>query len=304
MMKVNERAWEETMKDLRKQAGRPLYQIAVPTDFSTASTSAMKFAQNLARVPRTRITAVHAIDSLEYSFGPQDLRELKKQQVWALAREGMARWLQEGGLSSCATRMIEGEAGPAIAQFIAAGSIDLIVLSTSARLRAARIAFGSVAEEIFRKAACPVLVLGPKVRARNRPLMRLVFATDLEPHSLAALPHLSTFARKFNCSVTVIRAVSPDIQSSPERSRIRKETEEKIKAAADPNLRRRIGKIHVEFAHPANAIPSFANRLKASALVMGVRGGGDWERATTHIPWALAHRIIAQAKLPVLTIRG
>ncbi len=292
------------MKDARQRAGRPLYQIAVPTDFLPASTFAMKFAQNLARVPRTRVTAVHAIDSLEYSFGPQDLRELKQQQMWARAQEAMARWLQEGGFSSCATRMIEGEAAPAIAQFIAAGSIDLIVLSTSARLRAARIAFGSVAEEIFRKAACPVFVLGPKVRARNRPLTRLVFATDLEPHSLAALPHLSTFARKFDCSVSVIRAADPDIQSRPERSRIRKETEEKIKAAADPYLRRRIGKIQVEFAHPANAIPSFANRLRASAMVMGVRSGGDWDRATTHIPWALAHRVIAKSNLPVLTIRG
>ena len=134
----------------------------------------------------------------------------------------MARWLQEGGFSNCGKSMIEGEAAPAIAQFIAAGSIDLIVLSTSARLRASRIAFGSVAEEIFRKATCPVFVLGPKVRASKRPLTRLVFATDLEPHSLAALPHLSGFARKFNCSVSVIRAADPDIQSHLERSRHQK----------------------------------------------------------------------------------
>jgi nucleotide-binding universal stress UspA family protein len=123
----------------------------------------MKFAQNLARVSGTRVTAVHTVDSLEYSFGPKDLRELKKQQVWALAQESMARWLEEGGFSNCANSMMEGEAAPAIAQFIAAHGVDLIVVSTSARLRAARIAFGSVAEEIFRKSACPVFVLGPKV---------------------------------------------------------------------------------------------------------------------------------------------
>jgi nucleotide-binding universal stress UspA family protein len=292
------------MKINSKRAGRLHYQIAVPTDFSPPSTSAMKFAQNLARVSGTRVTAVHTVDSLEYSFGPKDLRELKKQQVWALAQESMARWLEEGGFSNCANSMMEGEAAPAIAQFIAAHGVDLIVVSTSARLRAARIAFGSVAEEIFRKSACPVFVLGPKARSSTRPLTRLVFATDLEPHSLAALPHLSTFARKFDCSVSVIRAVHPDIQSPPERNRIRKQTEEKIKSAADPNLRKRIGKIQVEFAHPAKAITSFANRLKASAIVLGVRGGGEWDRATTHIPWALAHRIIAQSKLPVLTIRG
>jgi nucleotide-binding universal stress UspA family protein len=135
-------------------------------------------------------------------------------------------------------------------------------------------------------------------------LKRLVFATDLEPHSLAAIPALSKFARKFDCTVSVIRAVHPDIQSRTERSRIRKATTEKIEAAADSDLRKRISKVQVEFAHPIEAITSFANRLKASAIVMGVRGGGEWDRATTHIPWALAHRIIAKVRYPVLTIRG
>lgn len=291
------------MEKSRKRAGRPLYQIAVPIDFYPASTSAMKFAESLAKVPGTRVTAVHAIDSLEYSFGRKDLRELKKQQVWALAQESMARWLQEGGFSSRGT-LTEGEAAPAIAQFIAANGTDLIVLSTSARLRAARLALGSVAEEIFRKSACPVFVLGPKVRASKRPLTRLVFATDLEPHSLGSLPRLSTFAKKFNCTVSVIRAVDPGIRSRTERIRIRKETQEKIEAAADADLRKRIIQVHVEFGHPLKAIPGFASRVKASAIVMGVRGGGDWDRATTHIPWALAHRIIARAKYPILTIRG
>jgi nucleotide-binding universal stress UspA family protein len=292
------------MEITQKPIGRPYYQIAVPTDFSLSSTSAMKFALNLARVPGTRVTAVHAIDSLEYSFGPKDFRELKEGQVWTLAQESMARWMQEGGFLNCRNSIIEGEAAPAIAQFIAAKAIDLVVVSTSARLRAARMAFGSVAEEIFRKSASPVFVLGPNVRSARRPLTHLVFATDLEPHSLAALPQLSVFARKFDCAVSVIRAVHPDIQSRSERARIRMQTEEKIKSAADPALRRRIGKIHVEFAHPEQTVTRFAGRLKASAIVMGIRGGGDWSRATTHIPWALAHRIIAQAKIPVLTIRG
>jgi hypothetical protein len=59
----------------------------------------------------------------------------------------------------------------------------------------------------------------------------------------------------------------------------------------------------MQFAERLAKIPR-TNRVRASAIVMGVRGGGDWERATTHIPWALAHRIIAGTKYPVLTIRG
>jgi nucleotide-binding universal stress UspA family protein len=77
-----------------------------------------------------------------------------------------------------------------------------------------------------------------------------------------------------------------------------------IESAADPELLDRIETIHVEFGHPVKIITGFARRSNADAIVMGIRGGGEWDRATTHIPWALAHRVIAHATCPVLTIRG
>lgn len=142
------------------------------------------------------------------------------------------------------------------------------------------------------------------MRTRHRPrLKRLIFATALEPHSLAVLSRLSKLARKFDSTIFVIRAVHPDIRSGTERSRIRKETKLKIEGAADSDLRTRT-KIEVEFGHPVRVITGFASANKADAIVMGIRGGGEWDRATTHIPWALAHRVIADAKCPVLTIRG
>lgn len=203
------------------------------------------------------------------------------------------------------TSIIEGEAGPAIAQFINQKGMVFTVLGTSARRRAARLLLGSVAEEIFRKASCNVLVIGPRMRSRHwRPLRRLVFATALEPHSLAVLSRLSKLARKFDSTISVIRAVHPDLTSRTERSRIRKETNLKFEAAADSVLRKRINKIRVKFGHPVKVITGFANASRADAIVMGVRSGGDWDRATTHVPWALAHRVIANAKCPVLTMRG
>ena len=74
----------------------------------------------------------------------------------------MSRWLKANKFSGCASRVIEGEAGPAVARFLDQQRIDLTVLGTSARSHAARLLLGSVAEEIFRKANCLVLVLGPK----------------------------------------------------------------------------------------------------------------------------------------------
>jgi len=295
----------EAVMTIAAKAQRELpRKIIVPTDFSPGSTSAMACALALAGTDKKKVTAVHAVDPFEYNFGPRDLRYLKKKEVWARAQEAMSDWLKANKFTGCAVSVIEGEAGPAIARFIDQKNIDLTVLGTSARRHAARLLLGSVAEEIFRKADCLVLVLGPKMRARRRQqLERLAFATALEPHSLAALPRLSQLARKFDAKISVVRAV-PDIRSRTERIRIAGETRLKIEAAVDPDLRKRIRNIHVEFGHPLKIITGFAKRSRADAIVMGIRSGGEWDRATTHIPWAFAHRVIANARCPVLTIRG
>ena len=288
---------------LRKQVRPPFYEIVVPTDCSSGSARALEFALALAG-HGSRVTAVHAVDSLPYRFGPRESSKVRKRQVWDLAQASVSRWLRECKLSGCDTTVVEGEAAPAITAFAAAKGADLVVLATSTRGPAARLLLGSVAEEVFRTVNSPVFVLGAKAAAaKKRKPSRLVFATDLEPHSLAALSQLSGISDRLGASVSVIRAVHPDITSRRERNRIRNETKQKVDAAADSALRKRIRKIHVEFAHPVKAIVGFANRLKADAVVMGIRSGGELTRASTHIPWALAHRVIAQAPCPVLTIR-
>ena len=289
---------------VKKQVRGPFCKIVVPTDCSSASAGALEFALALAG-RGSRVTAVHAVDSLQYRFGPRESSKVRKQQVWGVALESVSRWLHESKLSGCNTIVIEGEAAPVIAAFAAAKGADLVVLATSARRPVARLMLGSVAEEVFRMVNCPVFVLGAKAAAaKKRKPSRLVFATDLEPHSLAALSQLSGISDRLGASVSVIRAVHPDITSRTERNRIRKETKQKVEAAADSVLRKRIGKIHVEFAHPVKAIVGFAHRLKADAIVLGIRSGGELTRASTHIPWALAHRVITEAPCPVLTIRS
>jgi nucleotide-binding universal stress UspA family protein len=289
---------------VKKQIRGPFHEIVVPTDCSSASAGALEFALALAG-RGSRVTAVHVVDSLQYKFGPRETSKVRKQQVWAAAQESVFRWLRENELSGCDTIVIEGEPAPAITAFAAAKGADLVVLATSERHSTARLLLGSVAEEVFRMVNCPVFVLGTKAAAaKKRKPSRLVFATDLEPHSLAALSQLSDIGDRLGAEISVIRAVHPDITSRTERNIIKQETVRKFEAAADSALRRRIEKVHVAFAHPVKAIVGFANRLKADAIVMGIRSGGELTRASTHIPWALAHRVITEAPCPVLTIRS
>lgn len=289
---------------IRKKVGGPAYQVVVPTDFSSGSARAMKYALALPG-PGIGVTAVHAIDPFQYKFGPRESSNSRKRQAWASAQQSMAHWMQEGSFRGAEMAVIEGEPAPAVAGFASAKQTDLVVLATSARLRAERVLFGSVAEEIFRELKCPVAVLGPKARLdKVRAVPRFVFATDLEPHSLAALPQLSKLCARFRCDVAVIRAIPFLAESPAERQRKRKETRETFEAASDQNLRRNTKTITVVFAPPAEAIPNFANRLDADAIIMGIRTGGELSRAATHIPWTLAHRVMAKARCPVITIRG
>jgi nucleotide-binding universal stress UspA family protein len=281
-----------------------LYNVVVPTDFSSGSTRAMAFALALAGRAR-RVTAVHALDPLPCRFGTQESSNLKRQQAWAMAQKSMARWLQECKFCDCDSTVIEGDPALAIVKFAAAKGADFIVLATSARRHAARFLLGSVAEEIFRDAKCPVVVLGPRARLlKKRKVARLVFATDLEPHSLAALAQLSKITNGLKSKVWVVRAVPRAMEFPGERNRARKDTQETFEPAADRNLRKHTTKLSIVFGSPVKVVTSFASRIGADVIVMGVRGGGELSRAATHIPWALAHRVIAEAKCPVMTIQG
>ena len=282
---------------------RSCHKFIVPTDFSAGSTHAMKLAIDLAG-QGSRVIAVHAIDPFPYQFGPEESSNLKREQTWTAAQQSMTNWLRDGRFSDCDGIVVEGEAAPAIARFTAAQSADFVVLATSARRHAPRLLLGSVAEEIFREIKCPVFVLGPKSRPpQNQKLSRIVFATDLEPHSLAALFALSTIGNMFDSQVSVIRAVTA-VYSPKDQNRIETETRQRFELAADRTLTQRLKKIHIEFAQPVKAITDFAKVQKADAIAMGIRSGGAMSRAATHIPWTIAHRVIAEAKCPVMVIRG
>ena len=108
---------------VKKQTHGPFYEIVVPTDCSSASAGAMEFALALAG-RGSRVTAVHAVDSLQYGFEPRESSNVRKQQVRALAQEMVSRWLQESKLSGCDTIVVEGEAAYAITAFAAAKGAD------------------------------------------------------------------------------------------------------------------------------------------------------------------------------------
>ena len=59
----------------------------------------------------------------------------------------------------------------------------------------------------------------------------------------------------------------------------------------------------IEQGDPAEKILEVAERSKADLIVLGVRHSAGVPGAATQLPIATAHKIVAHAKCPVLTVR-
>ncbi len=74
--------------------------------------------------------------------------------------------IQAGALTGIQHKFIvrQGELWPELQEIIRQESADLLVVGTHGRHGIAKLFFGSIAEQIFRQAYCPVLTFGPYCR--------------------------------------------------------------------------------------------------------------------------------------------
>jgi nucleotide-binding universal stress UspA family protein len=86
----------------------------------------------------------------------------------------------------------------------------MLVLGTHGRSGVGKLLIGSVAEEVFRRAACPVLSIGPKVSqqpAGEIQFHNILFATDFSENSLAALPYAISLAEEDQAQLTLLYVI-------------------------------------------------------------------------------------------------
>ncbi|MBM3465482.1 MAG: universal stress protein [Armatimonadetes bacterium] len=137
--------------------GVELRRILVPIDFSPVSVAAVPYAVELARQAGARLELVHALgESALLNRGCDDLTdhaellELRRQlREIGTCCEGI-EWTE---------KVVAGPAAHAISRIASQDSVDLIVMTTHGRSGLARLALGSTAETVLRRAPCPVLTL-------------------------------------------------------------------------------------------------------------------------------------------------
>jgi type II secretory ATPase GspE/PulE/Tfp pilus assembly ATPase PilB-like protein len=139
-----------------------MFKILVPTDYSNCSIAALKQAGALARGADGMLLIMHVVEN-------GSVPDLKTEQD--PTHQEMANLLQSFSESNPPLRYeerhVEGIPVSAILSVATEEKADLIVMGTSGRSGLKRLILGSVAEEVTRRAPCPVLTLKAQKEEHN-----------------------------------------------------------------------------------------------------------------------------------------
>ncbi len=133
-------------------------RILFPTDYSPASTAALRYAMALAAQSEATLTVVYVeppsvppVGTAALHEGPLDGEEAAfAEQLAALAERFACRY---------EVRKLRGDPATEIVKLAQQEPAELIVMATAGRSGLRRMLMGSVAEAVVRQAPCPVLTL-------------------------------------------------------------------------------------------------------------------------------------------------
>jgi nucleotide-binding universal stress UspA family protein len=288
-----------------------LKNVLFLTDFSEPSQAALPFALAIGREFGATIHALHVLTPAPLVCAAPETAAVAVEAQEEFAEAEMQRVeTQLAGVPHDSTLVRGFGIWPAIEQAITEVRADLLVIGTHGRTGAQKLLLGSVAEEIFRRSPIPVLTIGPWARKEvhnGAHFHRVLYATDFTAESLAAAPYAISLAQENEARLILLNVVHERDQEAESRRTVTSvanlmyELHELVPKDAELWCR---PEGVVEYGEPAARILEAAKQRNADLIVLGVRDHGGRLGAATHLERAVAHKVVAHAKCPVLTVRG
>lgn len=285
----------------------PLKSVLIATDFSQASQKPLRHALGIARHFDAKLYLAHVVSSLGFTLVGGDAMSTATELAWSDARrleEALAATGQLDGLRH-EVLVSAGDIWTELERIIKQQHVDMVVLGTHSRRGLGKLLLGSVAEQIFRHASCPVLTVGPnspadadlKTNEIDRPLL---FATDFGEASIAALPYAVSFANQRRTKLVLIHVASSVPPILREKTRLNtvqrlEELTQNAELTVAPTFM-------AEFGEPSEEILQTAKTLHAEAIIMGLNRRAH-VGTVSHLPWSTAYEVACSAVCPVLTVR-
>ena len=297
------------MKPITASTHVQFKNILFTTDFSDAARIAAPYAAALARRYGAKLYALHVRRPIaDTGTLPENWRALEKIAEMEAQREKFALAHTFEGMQQ-EIMINEGDLWPNIKTAIQEHDIDLIVMGTRGRSGIGKLLLGSAAEEIFRQAPCPVLTAGPHscaIRKRSGEITRILLATDFGPESQDAASYAISLAQECQAYLTLLHVIDapktgdlvhPSELSSSSGRMLRNLVPLQAELWCVPDY-------VVEQGAPAEKILEVAAKREAKLIVLGVHKPAGLQGAATHLPMAVAHKVVSLAPCPVLTVRG
>ena len=279
--------------------------ILIATDFSRPSPShrALTHAQEIARRYHSKLFLFHAVPRTGVLSGAGAWDDA----IAAAWRRGLK--LEKhlgtvGALDGIDDEVIirKGEVWDEMSVVINEVPIDLVVIGTQGRTGLAKLILGSVAEKVFRNAACPVLTVGPKTRnPRQQGPRQILFPTDFSAQSEVAFPYALLLSRHHQAGLTLLHVLDgPTGETELNRQRA-DSTKFRLRDIAHRAGILTYGTpLLVRYGYPAQKILDVAKQTHSELIVMGVNPRSTFSYRQM---WPVAYAVVCGARCPVLTVR-
>jgi len=287
--------------------------ILVPLDGSPFAEQALPWALSIARragacLDLVRGHVLYAFKDPAYSWGPYDpAMDAEAARQEHLYLEGAARRLSAAALvpiSAAVVASVPGLEAEGILGRARAAGADLIVMSTHGRGPLSRLALGSVADQVVRRAFLPVLLVRPREPAPGpfaEPAAESVLI-PLDGSALAerALEPAADLAGLLGARCDLVRVVAPG--GGPEQAAEEGEARSYLGRVAG-----RLGQRGLEAQtrvlaarQPAEAILLAARAWGSGLIALATHGRGGIRRA---LLGSVADQVLRAAPCPLLVYR-
>ncbi len=284
-----------------------LKKILVATDFSEGSQRALLTGLGIARRYGAQVQIVHAVPSEGYGVTGAGMLGAANF-AWHTAHRLESALLQNGSLDGIyyQLRLEKGEVWPVLSRVVEQECIDLVVVATHGRTGVWKLLLGSVAEKVFRHAACPVLTVGPNVQPPSpdsTPPRSILFPTDFSRQSEHAFPYAASLALQHDAQLVLLHVIQPTGRElAPDNDMVRRSTNARLRKLVTASMDvPREPELVIETGSPAETILKVAGEHSAELIVLGVRSRTG---LSDRMGWSTAYKVVREARCPVLTVRS
>jgi nucleotide-binding universal stress UspA family protein len=288
-------------------------RILWPTDLSEGAAQAFPYAMALAD---WHDAALHVLNVRE---GPAEVQEemaralpLSDDDLDALfgATDTPPDSVNPSRVSIVQEQVEDPAPGDAIVSYTEDHDVDLVVMGTHGRRGLQRLLIGSVAEEVLRRAACPVLTVRQSDTTPAAWNVRNILApVDFSEASTAAVQHTKELALTYGAKISLLHAVEEVMYPSAYGMEMADvpgpEVIDRVEKGLADLARDEIGYEHVMVdavvGYAPSAILNYVEENDVDLIVIATHGRTGLERL---LLGSVTERVVRRAPVPVFVVKS